>query len=846
MTEHSFFVEIQPHIPPALERLTELAEDLYFSWDRQSRELFFYLDRELWEECRHNPKLFLRRISQRRLEEAASDRTFMEEYHRALANYDTYLKEITALKKSHAPVPDTELVAYFCAEFGLHESLPLYSGGLGILAGDFCKAASDLVLPFVGVGLLYRQGNVTQTLDEGGNQNISFTAVNIDDLPVKPARGKDGTEAMFTVTLKGRPVQVRVWQVKAGHARLFLLDTDTEGNNEADRAISRELYPADRELRLQQEIIMGIGGVRALQKIGLEPTIWHINEGHPCLLLLERCRLLVESGLEFSAALEVVASSTVFTTHTPVTAGHEVYDKDLMKRYFSDYIKELKISESEFLALGSNDGRDGFNLTTLALRGSRFHNGVSRVHRGVAAHMERGIWPEIPVRENPVDHVTNGIHTATFLSRNWKHVLEDPGWHNELLNPEYWQRIDRIPDVTFWGVRLALKELLLEECRRSIKVRGRRNGFSEAQILGEMERLQPGHDVLILGFARRFATYKRADILLEEQERLRRILNDPDRPVILIYAGRAHPHDEPGKDLIRRIHALSRQPGFYGRLLLLEGYDLSLARQMVAGADVWLNMPEYPLEASGTSGMKAAVNGALNLSILDGWWAEGFNGRNGWGLQPHVSEGAPEERRRLEASELMDTLEQEVIPLYFNRSQEGYSEGWVNMAKEAMKSVIPNFCAQRMVMDYVNRFYLPSIATAGELKAEGGAQARELAAWKARVRHSWHGVGVRRLDAPPAAIRQGETFCVSVGVNLNGLNSGDVVVECLLGRARNDGGFHVDQAIILEAGEERDGEVVYQGEFARDLAGLIEYKLRIYPYHPLLCHRFEMGFMKWI
>jgi starch phosphorylase len=846
VTEHSFFVEIQPRIPPALERLTELAQDLYFSWDRQSRDLFYYLDGELWEECRHNPKVFLRRISQRRLEEAASDRTFMEEYHRALANYDTYLTEITALKKSHAPIPDTELVAYFCAEFGLHESLPLYSGGLGILAGDFCKAASDLVLPFVGVGLLYRQGNVTQTLDENGNQNISFTPVDIDDLPVRPALCPDGTEAMVTVKLKNRPVQVRVWQVKAGHARLFLLDTDTDGNSEADRAISRELYPADRELRLQQEIIMGIGGVRALQKIGLEPTIWHINEGHPCLLLLERCRLLVEAGMDFGAALELVASSTVFTTHTPVTAGHEVYDKDLVKRYFSDYVKELKISESEFLALGCNDDRDGFNLTTLALRGSRFHNGVSRIHRGVAAHMERSIWSEVPVRENPVDYVTNGVHTPTFLSRNWKHILEDPGWHNELLNPDYWQRIDRIPDVTFWGVRLALKELLLEECRRLIKIRGRRNGFSEAQIQNEMEMLQPGHDVLILGFARRFATYKRADILFEDPDRLRRILNEPEKPVILIYAGKAHPHDEPGKNLIRRIHALTRQPGFCGRLLLLEGYDLSLARQMVAGADVWLNMPEYPLEASGTSGMKAAINGALNLSILDGWWAEGYNGRNGWGLQPHVSEGSPEERRRLESAELLDTLEQEVIPLYFNRAQEGYSEGWVKMAKEAMKSVIPHFCAQRMVMDYVNRFYLPSIATAGELKAEGGAQARGLAAWKASIRHSWHGIGIRRLDAPPAAIRQGESFTVSVGVKLNGLNSKDVVVECLLGKARTDGGFQAHETFILKAGEEQDGEVVYRGEFARDLAGLIEYKLRVYPFHPLLCHRFEMGFMKWI
>jgi len=846
VTEHSYFVEIQPRIPADLERLQALAEDLYFSWDRQSRDLFYSLDPDLWEHCRHNPKVFLRRVSQQILEEAASDRTFMEEYHRTLANYDTYLTEITALKQSQAPVPGTELVAYFCAEFGLHESLPLYSGGLGILAGDFCKAASDLLLPFVAVGLLYRQGNVTQTLDEDGNQSTTFIPVDIDDLPVEPARGADGAEIVITITLLSRPVQVRVWQARAGHTRLYLLDTDVEGNNAADRAITRELYPGDRELRLQQEIIMGIGGVRALQKLDLVPTIWHINEGHPCLLLLERCRQLVTEGMDFHTALELVASTTVFTTHTPVTAGHEVYDTALIQRYFAGFIKELKITEKEFLALGYSDGREGFNLTTLALHGSRFHNGVSRVHRGVAAHMERALWPEIPVRESPVSYVTNGIHTPTFLARNWFSVIDDPGWPNELLNPEYWERLEKIPDVTFWGVRLALKELLLEECRRVIATRCHRLGFSEAQIRRETEMLEPGRDVLVLGFARRFATYKRATLLFEDPERLRRLLGDPDRPVILIFAGRAHPHDEPGKDLIRRIHAVSREPGFCGRLLLLEGYDLALARKLVAGADVWVNVPEYPMEASGTSGMKAAINGALNLSILDGWWAEGFNGDNGWGLQPHVSEGHPEERRRLEAGELLDTLEREVIPLYFDKAKEGYSEGWVQKAKEAMMTIIPRFSAQRMVMDYVERFYLPSIATAAELKADDGARARELAEWKAVVRHGWHGVSLRRLDPAPAAIHQGETFTISVGVHLNGLASRDVVVECLLGRIDDSGEVHTQRTFTLTPGEERDGETLYEGAFAENLSGLIAYKLRAYPHHPLLCHRFEMGFLKWI
>lgn len=843
MTGTRFTIEVRPRIPPELARLQELAGDLYFSWDRYTRGLFYYLDSNLWEECRHNPKVFLRRVSQRRLEEAMRDRAFLEEYQRTLAYYDIYLKETRQLGVKHALTD--QLVAYFCAEFGLHESLPVYSGGLGILAGDFCKAASDITLPFVAVGLFYRAGNLSQIIDEHGNQQTHYEPVDPEDLPIRPARSPDGREVVVTVELPHGAVRVAAWHVKAGHTNLYLLDTDLADNSAPDRAITQQLYPADKEARLRQEIVMGIGGVRALRALGLNPTIWHINEGHPCLMLLERCRELVRGGMEFHAALEAIAAASVFTTHTPVAAGHQIYDVGLIRAYLSGFFREMGINETDFLELGANAHGNVFNLTTFALRCCRYYNGVSKIHRRIAAELEREAWPEIPVDENPIGAVTNGIHVPTFLARNWFGVLEDPGWHNEMLNAEYWRRIESIPDATFWGVRMSLKANLLAECRRLTELRCRRQGNSESQIDCASALLRRPDDVMVIGFARRFATYKRATLLFDDPERLRRLLGDPQRPVLLIFAGRAHPNDEPGKELIRRIHDFCGQPGFQGRILLLEGYDLALARKLVAGADLWVNVPEYPLEASGTSGMKAAINGSVNLSILDGWWAEGFNGRNGWGLQPHTAESRPDVRRQMEAKELLDTLEHQVLPLYFNKTA-GYSEGWVKLAKESMLSIIPRYNAQRMVMDYIDQFYFPSVASAQKLLADKGAGALLLAQWKREVRRHWQGVSLRRFDTGENPLHHGDAFTVAVAVKLNGLRDSDIVVECLLGKPTEQGGVRECSKHVLEASGSDGPDTIFRGAIPLELSGLIAYKIRAYPSHPLLCRRFEMGFMKWV
>ncbi|MDH3692176.1 MAG: alpha-glucan family phosphorylase, partial [Gammaproteobacteria bacterium] len=548
-----YSLEVQPQIPERLERLTTLANDLYYSWDRHVRGLFFRLDRELWEDCGHHPKVFLRRVAQERLEKAASDRAFMEEYNRTLANYDTYYQEHSPPGLESLIDPDQDLVAYFCAEFGLHESLPIYSGGLGILAGDHCKAASDLALPFVAVGILYRQGYFTQSIDQSGHQLAHYTPHELADLPVTPATDANGREVHITVEIPGRSVALKVWRVKCGRINIYLLDTDLPGNSDADRAITYQLYGGDDDTRIQQEIVLGVGGVRALRALDLSPTVWHINEGHSALQILERCHEYVRQGIDFATSMELVAASTVFTTHTPVPAGHDVFDRDMVRYYFSDYLKEFRINEEDFLKLGDNSDKHGFNMTSLAFRGSRRHNGVSRIHGDVASKVDSHMWPEVPPNENPIGHVTNGVHLPTFLAREWINLFDmqlDSEWRNMLLNEQFWERIDDIPDTSYWSVRLTLKSHLIDEIRRRIRRRAVRHEFGEAHVNRLTRILDEHDDLLLLGFARRFAAYKRAALLFSDADRLARLLNQCERPVVLVFAGKAHPNDAPGQELI--------------------------------------------------------------------------------------------------------------------------------------------------------------------------------------------------------------------------------------------------------------------------------------------------------
>ncbi len=853
-----FSLEVQPTIPQNLARLEELANDLLYSWDRGVRRLFFRLDNDLWRQCGHNPKTFLRRLSQQRLDEASEDRVFLEDYHRVLSVFDSYFHtpRNEADVKANI-VPDKDLVAYFCAEFGFHESLPIYSGGLGILAGDHCKAASDLGMPFVAVGLLYRQGYFSQTIDNHGNQIAHNVRTNFEDLPVTPALApNDLKELHINVDIAGRNVEVKVWQARAGLIKLYLLDTDLPQNTDDDRQITYQLYGGDIRTRIQQEIILGIGGVKALRALGLTPTVWHINEGHAAFQIIERCCEYVEQGCNFNTALELVAAATVFTTHTPVPAGHDIFSEDLIHSHLGKYIKSLKVDSEEFLKLGSSpSSQGGFNQTALALRGSRFHNGVSRIHGSVASEMESYIWPQVPHTENPISYVTNGVHIYTFLASEWVNLFDmrfGGDWRNQITNTDFWKVIDEIPDHSYWNVRRLLKAELFEVIKAHYETQSRRNGECESTIRHVMSTLEDKHgDILTFGFARRFATYKRANLLLKDPERLARIVNNSQCPVLFLFAGKAHPNDLPGQALIRHIHQMAREPRFQGKLLIIENYDLALGRRLVTGVDVWLNTPEYPMEASGTSGEKAGLNGVINCSVPDGWWGEGYNGKNGWSITPHGAEFDHEYRDTMEANELLDLIEHEIVPLYYQRGGHGYSNTWVEKSKESMKSILPRFNAQRMVLDYATQFYGPAIRHSSKLIDTDFKPAKQLAKWKQNVSTNWRDITIRRLDTPAAIIKAGGAINIRVAVGLNGLKSSDVMVECVIGTEDDQKKFqahayHTLQAETGKSDDLMDGEVLFSIKLTPDLPGLQFYKLRVYPYHPLFAHKFEIGCMRWI
>jgi glycogen phosphorylase len=843
-----YSLEVNPRVPQRLARLEELAGNLWYSWDRATRALFARLDPELWEAIGHSPKALLKRIDQQRLLDAAADPIFLSSYNRVLSAFDTYHSE-RFFKPGAATLQQNDLVAYFCAEFGFHESFPIYSGGLGILAGDHCKAASDHQLPFVAIGLLYRQGYFVQTVDAEGNQRAEYVDSDFEDLPLSPVRKNDGADLIIELPLPGRRTQVKVWQARIGHVTLYLLDSDVPENLDGDRDIGHRLYGGDRTTRLEQEMVLGMGGVRAIIAMGLRPSVWHINEGHAAFLILERMRYLVLGGLDFETALEAVASNTVFTTHTAVPAGHDQFSEHTIRPFLEAYCAELRVPVEKVYSLARATSGGEFNMTALAVRGSRYQNGVSRIHGDVSADMLKDFWPQVRFVENPLRYITNGVHVPTFLAPEWGDVFDrylGTGWLHRLDDPATLIQIDEIPDHEFWSVRQTLKTQMLHMLRARLRVQHFRNHGSESHLDRMLRLADPNEpNVLTVGFARRFATYKRAALLLTNLDVLRQIVGDPSRPILFVFAGKAHPADEPGQDLIRRIVLASRMPEFEGRILFVEGYDLNVARRLVTGVDVWLNNPVYPLEACGTSGMKAGMNGAVNLSVLDGWWDEGYEGDNGWAIKPASSALDAERRDREEAHTLYEILQDRLLPLYYERDHKPYSPGWVRMAKRSMASLLPRFNSSRMLNEYVAKFYVPASKQGWKHAEKDYEGARALAAWKARVRSAWPGVAVRRADTPRRRIEFGESVPVEVRVRLNGLAPADVAVELLL--ARSDREPEEKRAYALApAGPEAGGEHRYAIELKPEMCGKLGYRIRAYPQHPLMTHPFETGLMLWV
>jgi starch phosphorylase len=840
----SYSLEVNPRIPKRLARLEELADNLWYSWDRPTRALFAKLNTALWDAVGHCPKAMLKRIDEQRLIDAAADPAFLDSLNRVLAAFDAYHAEPPFKQNSGGFRPD-DLVAYFCAEFGVHESLPMYSGGLGILAGDHCKAASDFQLPFIAVGLLYRQGYFTQTIDAEGRQRAEYHDNDFDDLPIAPVRRGDGSDLTVEIEFPGRKALVKVWHARVGHVTLYLLDTDLAENSERDRDIAHRLYGGDRVTRLEQEFVLGIGGARALAAIGHKPTVWHINEGHAAFLVLERVRGLMHEGLSLEAATEAVAANTVFTTHTPVPAGHDQFPDSAVLPYLKACFGETNVA-----ALGRPPAGGDFNMTALAIRGSRYQNGVSRIHGGVSARLLKDYWPQVSPEENPVGYVTNGVHVATFLAPEWGEVLDrflGVGWMHRLGHPGIWEKIRAIPDHIFWSVRQDIKARLFHMIRHRMAVQHTRNHGSESHLERMLKYADPANpNVLTIGFGRRFATYKRATLLFNDLDNLRRLLSEKTRQVLFLFAGKAHPADEPGQELIRTLAHMSRQEEFAGRILFLEGYDLHIARRLVSGVDVWLNNPVHPLEASGTSGMKAGMNGVINLSILDGWWDEGYDGENGWAIKPASPELDPHRRDREEARTLYEILQDRVLPLYYDRTEGGYSPGWLRIAKRSMASLLPRYDASRMLGEYVSKYYIPA-SRQGHRYAESGYEAAKvISIWKTKVRAAWNGVSARRLDSPKSRIQFGESLPVEVAVRLNGLAPRDVCVEVLLARGAREGAPVRHTHELSFSSEMENGECRYAVELKPGLSGRLDYRIRVYPRHDLLTHPFEPGLCCWV
>jgi starch phosphorylase len=699
-------------IPSRLGRLAEMAYNLWWSWNPQAQDLMRAIDGELWEEVYHNPVQFLREVRQDTLEKVARQPDFLRQYHNVLADFDAYMAGANTWFSRTFPDVGDGPVAYFSAEFGLHEALPIYSGGLGILSGDHCKQASDLGLPFVGVGFLYPQGYFRQQIGADGSQQAIYTKLNFAEVPALAAFDRDGREIVVEVQMPGRTIYAKVWQIHVGRVSLYLMDTDIHPNAAPDRHLSARLYGGDREMRLSQEMVLGIGGVRVLRALEIKPSAWHVNEGHPAFVLLEHARSLVQSGMPFADALQKVRSTSAFTTHTPVPAGHDVFSFDLIEHFFDGYWNDLGLTRDEFLNLGRQDQPWGpiFSMTVLGFRMAGRYNAVSHLHAEVTRRMWQFLWPGEPVEKVPIQAITNGVHTASWLAPEMKALYDQylpHNWMDDVDNPDVWQAVQSIPDRVLWEVRSELRRSLVEFVRLRTRSHLRRLGAEQWQLDNVASLCDS--DALTIGFARRFATYKRAGLVFSDVERLKRILNQVGRPAQIIFAGKAHPADEPGKELIRQAFLHATEPGFAGRIVFLEDYDINVSRHLVQGVDVWLNTPRRPNEASGTSGQKAAINGVLNLSISDGWWAEGYNGANGWVIGNN-REYPDQKSQDLEDSQsLYQLLEEQVVPTFYERDAQGMPVSWLKMMRESIRSIAPAFSTSRMLKEYTAEMYLPAL-----------------------------------------------------------------------------------------------------------------------------------------
>jgi starch phosphorylase len=842
---------VLPSIPDELMPLMKIAKNMWWVWNFEAIELFRRLDLELWREMNHNPVAFLGAISQHKLREAVESESFMAHMKKVEEELDWHLSKKSWFEENHPGHRDAG-IAYFSAEFGIHESLPIYSGGLGVLAGDHLKSASELGIPLYGVGLLYRLGYFHQYLNIDGWQQEALPETDFYNIPVSPVKNAKGEPVMISVEFPGRNVHAQVWECQVGRVTLYLLDTNIDENSLEDKSITDQLYGGDNEMRVRQELLLGIGGVRALSAVGKKVTVFHMNEGHSAFLAIERIAIAMkEHKLAFREALEFVSASNVFTTHTPVPAGNDRFTPDVIDKYLSHYYEKLGVTRHDFLALGREnpeDKNETFCMTVLAIRTAASCNGVSELHGVVSRGMWKNIWPSLPMHEMPIDHITNGIQILSWTSDEMMRLFNrylGPRWIDSPVDKDLWNNIDSIPDSELWKCRERLRERLVTFCRRKLREQLKLRGAPKTEIDRADSVLDP--EALTIGFARRFATYKRANLILRHMDRLAKLLVDKDRHIQIIFAGKAHPRDAMGKELIKQIINLVRDERFRGRIVFIEDYEINVARYLVQGVDIWLNTPIRPKEASGTSGMKVVPNGGLNVSVLDGWWPEAYNGKNGWSIGKGEEYDDLNYQDEVESQSLYNILEKDIIPMFYDRGADWIPRAWIARMKESMKTILPQFNTNRMVRDYTEKFYIEAHRHNAQFSENGFKSVRDLAKWKEGIGKKWGGVSITNLISDDTReVTVGSQLRVRASVTLGEIDPESVNVELYFGNLNPAGEIIEGAALPMFAVEkDADGSHTYEGRLLCLRSGQFGFTVRAMPANPDMIRKFEPKLISW-
>ena len=848
-------ITVTPQLPKKLEKLSTIANNLWWSWNTDFLKLFKEIDADLWETVDKNPVKFLKLVSQEKLENIAENQDFIKEYEKIAKNFDDYMTSKNTWFSKTYPNNKNDLIAYYSAEYGLDRILSIYSGGLGILSGDHLKAASDLGIPLVAVGILYKKGFFHQKIDGYGNQVEEYVTADIDNLPIIPVKDVEGKDLLIHVKMPKKNLYLKVWQIDVGRIKLYLLDSDIAENIDEYRGITSTLYGGNQETRIQQEIILGMGGTNLLRMLGLTPTVYHMNEGHSAFLILELLKNLIkEKQVSLDIAKDIVSSKTVFTTHTPVPAGNDVFPIDLVEKYFDGFWDRINLSKEDFLKLGMKPDadlkHDGFNMGTLALKFSGKKNGVSKLHGAVSRELFSEIWPNIAANESPIDYVTNGIHTCTWLAPSMKNLYNKylkPYWQDDIQNKDTWKKIYDIPNKELWAVHQDRKEKLLKLVKENVTNRLRRCGYKYEEILDITSKLNP--NALTIGFSRRFATYKRAALIFKDIERITQILNDSNRPVQIIFAGKAHPSDQPGKDLIKYIHEISMKPQFKGKVFLLENYNIAMSKYLVSGVDVWLNTPRRPMEASGTSGQKAAVNGVINFSISDGWWAEGYEQENGWVIGNNIEHASYEEQDIADSESIYYTLENKIIPMYYNKDDDGISERWIQTMKNSIAMAGGRYSTSRMLIDYTSKFYMPLCNLYNKYYSDLSSVA-EFDEWKKNIENNWDKIIIKQEkgNLDNITVDAGNKIEVKAKVILPNISKDSIEAQVYYGQILDNG--IVDNISVIPMtlinSDDENKEYEYKATIELVSGGNYGYTFRVMPKSEKILDSENLNLVKWI